>query len=127
MKVTLPKDYKNTFTLADLERAKAVIAYEKEDEETAKGWAEYAVREALKGTDDGLQEVIKATAEVAGNGRAWNLYGDTGSMDVWIEATAETWDGFIKVGAYLSDIWGTTSEPTYKHQMFIKRYGEIAR
>ena len=48
MRVKLEKNYKDHYTIADLERAKEVIAYEKEDEMPIKGWVEYAVREALK-------------------------------------------------------------------------------
>ena len=58
MKVNLTENYKRIYTIEDLERAKKVIKCEKDDEETAKGWAEYAVREALKNTDDGLVRVI---------------------------------------------------------------------
>ena len=124
MKATLQKNYRQLYTLEDLDRAKMVIEHEKEDEETAKGWAAYAVREALKGKDDYLTEVIKATAETAKNFRAWNEYGEgTEDMDIWIEATAETGHGFIKVGAYLSDIW-QSGAVAYKHQMFIKYYKE---
>lgn len=122
MKVTLEKDYRSFYTLEDLDRAKAVIAYEKEnDEETVKGWAEYAVREALKGTGDYYMEVLKAEAHTAKNRRAWNAYGEnTGDMDVWIEATAETEKGFMKIGAYLSDIWNTGAED-YKNHMYIRK------
>lgn len=122
MKVTLDKEYRQRYTLEDLDRAKAVIKYEKEyDGETPKGWAEYAVNEAIKNTDDSVIEILKATATTARNGRIWEVYGeDTGNFDVWIEATAETYDGFIKVGAYLSDIWKSGAED-YKKHMYIRR------
>lgn len=126
MKVTLDKEYRQRYTLEDLDRAKAVIAYEKEyDDETPKGWAEYAVREALKGEGGCAEEILKATARTARNGRIWDLYGEgTGSFDVWIEATADTWDGFVKVGAYLSDIWKSGTED-YRQHMYIRRYKEV--
>lgn len=122
MKVTLEKEYRQRYTLEDLDRAKAVIAYEKEnDEETVKGWAEYAINEATKDTDDSVIEILKATATTARNSRIWEVYGEgTGNFDVWIEATAETYDGFIKVGAYLSDIWKSGAEDYRKH-MYIRR------
>lgn len=121
MKVTLQKDYKALYTLEDLERAKMIIAEEKEnDEETAKGWAAYAIREALKGTKHIDREIITATATTAKNYRVWNAYGDnTGDLDVWIEATAETSDGFAKIGAYLSDIW-QSGAVEYKQYMYIR-------
>lgn len=131
MKVRLPKDYKRLFTLEQLEQAKLVISAEKDDDdETAKGWAEYAIREALKDESDYLVEVLKADATVAGNCRIWNQYGfpaddrASGYMDVWIEATAETTEGFIKIGAYLSDIW-QSGAVDYRNHMYIKRYGKI--
>ncbi len=128
MKVSLEKDYKKFYTIEDLERAKMVIASEKEDEETVKGWAEYAAREALKGTRDYLAEVIKAEARTAKNCRVWNAYGASAEfssedMDVWIDFTAETDYGFIKGGAYLSDIW-QTGAVEYKHHMYIRYYTE---
>ena len=123
MKVTLTEGYRNIYTLADLERAKAVIAFEKEDESTPANYAECAVREALKGTDDGLVRVIEAKAETATNCRAMDSYGpDTGNMDVWITAIAKTYDGFIEIGACLTDIWQTGPDYDYRQHMWIKRY-----
>lgn len=130
MKVTLEKDYRKRYTLDDLDRARKVIALEKEDESSPKEWAEYAIGEALKNMDgiatDYLVEVIRAEAHTAKNCRAWNAYGypedGTEDMDVWITFLAETEKGFIKGGAYLSDIWGSTSGiPTYKRHMYIRK------
>ena len=122
MKVKLEEGYKDKYTISDLERAKRVINYEKEDDETAKGWAEIAIREALKNSDDFLARVLEASAETARNGRIWNAYDDdSGNMDVWITAIAKTFDGFIEVSAYLSDIWETGAKD-YRDQMYIKRY-----
>lgn len=123
MKITLPKNYRSYFTLDDLEAAKSVIQFEKEyDEDSAAGWGEYAAREALKGTDDYLAEVIQAKAEIAKNNRIYNAYNDTsGYMDVWIDGIARTKNGFIEFGAYLTDIW-QTGAIDYKQHMFIVRY-----
>ena len=124
MKVRLSKDYKSLYTLEDLERAKAVIRAEKEDEETAKGWAEYAAREALKDEADYLVEIIKAEAETAGNCRIWTAYGeDTRTMDVWIDFTARTAYGFLVGGAYLSDIW-QSGAVDFEDKMFIRYFTE---
>ena len=124
MKVKLEKNYKDHYTLSDLERARFIINYEKEDEYTVKDWAEYALREALKGKFDWLREVLKAEARTAKNCRAWNLYSDdSADMDVWIDATAETSYGFIKVGAYLSDIW-QTGATEYQDKMYIRYFKE---
>lgn len=122
MKVTLEKDYRKYYTLEDLDRAKAVIKAEKEDDTyTAKEWAEYAAREALKGEKAFLVEVIRAEATTAKNCRVWNRYGDdSADMDVYIRFLAETSEGFIKGGACLSDIWQTGAVEYTKH-MYIRR------
>lgn len=127
MKVKLEYSYKQYYTLEEYECAKYVIKQEKEDDETPKGWAEYAVREALKEHNDYLVEVLKAEAATAKNSRVWNAYGNsefcTQTMDVWVDATAKTIHGFIEVGAYLTDIWKSGAEP-YADKMYIKYYGE---
>ena len=122
MKVTLQKDYRKYYTLDDLDRAKMVIAAEKEDEETAIGWAEYAVNEALKNTHDYCRRILEVSARTAKNCRAYNAYGEgTEDMDVWIEGIAKTADGFLEFGAYLSDIW-QHGAVEYKHHMYFCRY-----
>lgn len=131
MKVTLEKNYRKYYTLEDLDRAKQVIAAEKEDESTVKEWAEMAIREALKNDDgiydDYIVEIFKAEAHTAKNHRVWNAYGycdpeeaNTQDMDVWIEFAAELEHGYIKGGAYLTDIW-QTGGTRYKQHMFIRR------
>lgn len=131
MKVTLEKDYRKYYTLDDLDRARKVIAAEKEDESTVKEWAEMAIREALKNDDgiydDYIVEIFKAEAHTAKNHRVWNAYGycdpeeaNTQDMDVWIEFAAEIGHGYIKGGAYLSDIW-QTGGTDYGQHMYIKR------
>lgn len=127
MKVTLEKDYRKHYTLDDLDRARKVIAAEKEDDSTVKEWAEMAIREALKNDDgiydDYIVEIFKAEAHTAKNCRAWNLWGDcleTENMDVLIEFAAELERGFIKGCAYLSDIW-QTGGTDYRQHMYIRR------
>lgn len=127
MKVTLEKDYRKFYTLDDLDRAKKVIVAEKETDCTPKEYAEMAIREALKNDDgiaeDWIVEILKAEAHTAKNHRVWNLWGDsmeTETMDVWIEFAAELTNGFIKGGAYLSDIW-QTGGTDYRGHMYIRR------
>lgn len=131
MKVTLEKNYRKYYTLEDLDRAKRVIVAEKEDESTVKEWAEMAIREAIKNDDgiyeDYIVEIFKAEAHTAKNHRVWNAYGycdpeeaNTQDMDVWIEFAAELEQGFIKGGAYLSDIW-QTGGTDYREHMYIRR------
>lgn len=127
MKVTLEKDYRKYYTLDDLDRARRVIAAEKETDCTPKEYAEMAIREALKNddgiADDWIVEIFKAEAHTAKNHRAWNSWGDsleTENMDVCIEFAAELEHGYIKGRAYLTDIW-QTGGTRYKQHMFIRR------
>lgn len=126
MKVRLEDDYRKLYTLEELDQAKAVIQYEKEyDAESVKNWAEMAAREALKDSTDCIMKVIEADARTGRNHRAWERYGDdTGSMDVWIEATVRTWEGFLVIGAYLSDIWDTGGTD-YRQHMYIERFKKV--
>lgn len=132
MRVTLEKNYRKYYTLEDLDRARKVIAAEKEyDDCPVKEWAEMAIREALKNddgiTEDCIVEIFKAEAHTAKNCRVWNAYGycdpeeaNTQDMDVWIEFAAELGQGYIKGGAYLSDIW-QTGGTDYREHMYIRR------
>lgn len=123
MKVKLEKDYRSIYTLEEFDMAKAVIANEKEyDEESPKYWAEYAAVEALKGEDEYLVEVLSAEATTAKNRRnTWDRFCEgSGQMDVYIRFLAETSRGFIKGGAYLSDIW-ETGATEYKQHMYIRK------
>ena len=125
MLVRLEEKYKDFYTIRDLERARAVIKMMREDEEVVAGYAEYAVNEALKGRGDYLRRILKATAHTARNRRAWNAYDENSQdMDVWVDAIAETSYGFIKVGAYLSDIWQTGAIP-YSQYMYVQYYKEV--
>ena len=79
-----------------------------EDASKPADMAEMAIREILKGTDDSVsrESILSAKARVALNCRIQDLYFEgSEDYDVWIEATARTAEGFIEVGAYLSDIW----------------------
>ena len=125
MKVKLEENYRKLYTLEDLDAAKIVIACESGDEETAKGWAEYAAREALSGCNDYMVRVIEASARTARNRRAWNAYGEgSKDMDVWIVALVETTKGYVKLGAYLTDIFDS-GQKKYQDEMYIQRYGKI--
>lgn len=125
MKVTLAKDYRKLYTLDDLDIAKELISCAKEDASTAKEYAAFAVKEALRGKDDFLEEVLKATAETCKNNNVWDRYFEgSGNMDIYIEATAETSRGFIKVSAYLSDIWEIDGAADIQSRMYIRYYTE---
>lgn len=127
MKVKLEEKYRRYYTLEELDAAREIIKQEKEeDNSTAKEWAEYAIREALLDDDmhyiDYISKVISAEATTSKNSRANNAYtNDSGNMDVWIEAVAKTWNGYIEIGAYLTDIW-QTGVKHYKEHMYIEYY-----
>lgn len=122
MKVTLMKDYRKFYTLDELDVAKKVIEDMKQYEESPAECAAMAVREALRGSDDWLLDVITAKASTAKNCRIWNrMFEGSEHFDVWIEATAKTGKGYIEIGAYLSDIWETGAEH-YKEHMYIQYY-----
>lgn len=123
MKVTMPKNYKEWMTLADVERAKMVIAFEKtEDDMSIADWARYAGIEAMKGEDDHFDDVITASAEIAMNNRVWDVYGEgTGCADVLVKALVKTMLGYAEVEAYLSDIW-QSGAVEYKDKMFVRRF-----
>lgn len=128
MKVKLEDKYKELYTVLDLERAKAVIKYEKQcDDYTAAEWAKFAAEEAMREEHGYFVRIIEASAETSRNCNlrgdgTLNAYGeDTYDMDVWITFIAMTSNGFIKGGAYLSDIWRTGANH-YKNRMYIDRY-----
>ena len=126
MKVTLPKNYKGIYTIEEWEQAKRVIECMKEDELPIKEYAEIAVKHALKHKNDGCREVLKVTAETAKNSRQeYNRFcGDSGFMDVWLEITAETFYGFVKLGVYLTDIWNIGDGTDYTGFMWIHYFTE---
>ena len=116
MKVAMMEDWKKILTVSQYEAAKAVIAYEKvEDSNKPSDWLEYAAREYLNGTDQCVSRVVEARAEIALNGRVWNVFEGAGSVDVWVSGLVRTSDGYLEVGAYLSDIWQTGSTPYKAH------------
>ena len=108
MKVTMDKDSRKVITLEEAPIVKRIINEMKEDESTAAEYITYAINAANKGS---IIKVYEATATIAKNRRASNCYGEnTWDIDIWIHGTAQTYNGFIIIGAYLSDIWSLTSE-----------------
>ena len=107
MKVTMSADSKRIITLEEAPIARAIIANLKEDESTAAEYIRYAINAAC----GHCEEVYKATATIAKNCRAWNsIIENSADIDVWIDATARTSDGFCIIGAYLTDIWSLSGD-----------------
>lgn len=72
--------------------------------------------------------MFKATATIAKNCRASNAFTDNShDFDVWIEATAQTRDGFCIIGACLTDIWnlcGDNDAEIAKNHMYVRLFSE---
>lgn len=126
MKVTFEKDYRSRYTLEELDQAKAVIACMKDYDETPKSAAETAASAAAALKGDGLRAILTAEATTAKNGRIGydETCGGSGWFDVWIDYTAETWRGFIKGGAYLSDIWRISADDDRTEHAYIRYFTE---
>lgn len=124
MKVTISNESKKIISLFEMPTVRQMIENLKEDEITAKEYAEMAARVAIGGY---TVKVFEASASIAKNCRAENNYtNDSGNLDVWIDFTALTSEGFVIGGAYLTDIWnitGNNNEEIRSH-MFIRKFTE---
>ena len=113
MKVTIKKESLDYLTVNEYEHAKKIVKDEREDEMPIKDYAEMAARAILNSgcyatkKNDGVREVFKAEASITRDGSTdWDRFGEgCGRLNVWIEAVAETFDGFLKYGFLLSDVW----------------------
>lgn len=127
MKVTILKEDKRYITLEDAPVVHQIIADMKEDESTAADYAKYAIDAAYDLRAYGI-EVLKASAKIAKNARAWNAYNDhSETLDIWINATAYVnGNEFIIIGAYLSDIWQITCDNRKEiaSHMYIRKFTE---
>lgn len=122
MKVIMSEDSKRAVSVSELPAAKKIIRDMKEDSETAADYAASAVR-ALCGCCD---EVFKASAEIAKNGRVYDAYASgSGNLDVWITFVARADNReIVEGGAYLTDIWNITGDENdeIKEHAFLLRY-----
>lgn len=110
MKVNITKESGRWMTVDELPYAKQIVQDMKDDAWSAKEYAEMAARAVLSApryNNDGVREVLSASAEICrDNWIEYDQFGEgCGRLGVWIVATVETWDGFLKVGCLLSDIW----------------------
>lgn len=125
MKVKLNKDYRRFITLDEYDTVKEMI---KDFDTPDENLTEYAKTAARIASGESC-EILKASAEIAKNRRAWNQYSDhSGELDIWIECTAySSYKGFYIVGAYLSDIWascGDENRDELRGYMFIREFLE---
>lgn len=124
MKVTITEESKKYLTVEEYEIAKRIVKEFKAAEfETVEDYA----RQAAYIAAGSVNEVLKAKASIARNNRVYNaLATDTGMLDVWIDVTASTSDGFVIVGACLSDLWQATGENNEElaSHMYIRKFIE---
>jgi hypothetical protein len=111
MKVTINKEMLDILTVNEYEHAREMVKDMRDDETLARGYAEMAANAILSsgfyGKYDSLVRILSADATICrDNETEWNRFGDgCGYLNVWISAIAETYDGFLKFGCLLSDIW----------------------
>ena len=107
MKVNITKDSREWMTVNELDYAKQIVKDMKDDGFTATDWAKDAAEAILYEKSDYVKRIIDADAEICRDNRiAFEQFGaGCGRLGVWLNFTAETWDGFLKVGCLLSDVW----------------------
>ncbi len=121
IKVKITDATKRITAVAEMPLAKRVAA------ESNEGLADL-VQIAADYVCGGKANVFEAKAEVAKNGRAWDLYfNGSEDFDVWIEFKAfnEFHRKFCIVGAYLSDVWQIGGDEDIKKYMYIRTFEEV--
>lgn len=124
MKVTFTAEAKRFITLSEMPTVRQMIESLKEDESTVNEYAEMAARAAMDGY---VVKVFEASAKIAKNSRAKDNYtADSGDLDVWVDFTALTSEGFVIGGAYLTDIWDITgdNDEEIRGHMFLRKFVE---
>ena len=121
MKVNMTSDSKRIVTVEEMPAAREIIRQMKADENSAADYIRYAVN-AL---GNGCEKVYEASAEIAKNCRIWDAYGSgTGTLDVLIKATARTWNGFVEIGAYITDLWNISDDNSQSEHFFVRTFTE---
>lgn len=127
MKVIMNKAIKKMLSLEETKKAKQIIAGMKENEITETECIKKAICAACK--KSWCIEVFKASAIITKNFRIYNAFFEgSGKLDIWISATAQTADGFMIIGAYLTDIWELTGceeeDEEIINRMYIRNFLE---
>lgn len=124
MKIKFTAEQKRFITVAELPEVKKIIADMKEDT----GLKDYAGIAARIASRSNGAEILKADAEIARNERVLNYYSDeSGRLDIWLTVYAfDSYKGFYKIGAYLSDIWESTGDNNeeLRQYMYIREFTE---
>lgn len=125
MKVTLSDKSKKLVTLAEMPIVRKMI--EQLATEDTSSAAEYVSMVAALpfGRYSAVKKVYDAKASISKNCRVNDYYAEnSGNLDVWIDFTAQTTDGFVVGGAYLSDIWslGAETREEVLSNMYVKKF-----
>lgn len=126
MKVTLEQYYRDVYTVAELEQAKAVIKAEKDDTMTPTQYAQQAVREWLRvnARREWFNVVFaEATTKKAPCIEYDRICDGSGFIDVEIHAVAvASLHSVIEIWANLSDIWSIDGELSIGATFFVCEY-----
>ena len=125
MKISITEESKKYLTVEEYEIAKRIV---KEFKATESEELQDYARQAVCIVDGSVHEVFKVSASIARNNRAYNaLAADTGMLDVWFDITASTQNGFVIIGAYLSDLWQATGENNEEiaSRMYVRKFAEV--
>jgi len=128
MKVIITKESRRYITLEEAAIARKIISDCREDGMSPADYAKIAIDAVGSNDYNWCVKVYEASAEICKNCRVWDAYGDdTRDLDVWIEATAKTSNGFIEIGAALSDIWSITSDngAEIANHMYVRQFQEV--
>lgn len=126
MKVQITADSKKVIHLDEQEIVRQIISDCKDDD--LRAYVMSAVN--CVGTSyNTCQRIYEMTAQIARNCRCWDAFFEgSRDLDVWIEAAALTSEGFVMIGAYLTDIWqicGREAEDAVvRSHFYIRRFVE---
>lgn len=131
MKIKITKEAKRWLTVAQMPEVKELINELKEISDTDFVSEILSAGRIASGWNCEESGIRKSSAEIAGNRRVWNFYGESEDLDVWIEAEVFIWlEGFYKIGFYLSDIWQAGTEESnaeIKSHMYIEEYRYVRK
>lgn len=128
MKVIITKESKRYITLEEAAIARKIISDCREDGMSPADYAKIAIDAVGTRGYNWCVKIYEASAEICKNCRIWDAYGDgTRDLDIWITATAKTVNGFIEIGANLSDIWSITSDngEEIASLMYVRQFQEV--
>ena len=128
MKVSITEESKKVITLDELPLVQEIIDAEEEDTMTASEAAKMAVNASASIHGHGeCVKVLEASAGIAKNCRIRNFYHDASlDYDIWIDAIAQTENGFCVIGAYYSDIneIACTNRKEIASRMYVRWFKE---